>query len=62
MIRLLGNYGGHVAGKAIMRMIGLDCGPVRQPLDNITAAQFAGLQRDLEGIGLFDAIKPGSGH
>ena len=37
--------------KAVMRMIGLDCGPVRPPLVNITEKQYEGLRADLEKIG-----------
>jgi N-acetylneuraminate lyase len=47
-------YGGLPAGKAIMRMIGLDCGPVRRPLRDLTPTQFDSLRRDLESVGFFD--------
>ena len=45
--------GGLAACKAIMPMIGIDCGPVRLPLRNLTAEQLAGLRAELERIGFF---------
>jgi len=36
-----------------MKMIGIDCGPVRPPLRNLPEEQFAELQRRLEEIGFF---------
>ena len=53
-IELLGKYSGGGAGKAIMKITGLDCGPVRLPLRNLTDEQEAGLRADLERIGFFD--------
>ncbi len=47
-------YGGLPAAKAIMKMIGLDCGPVRLPMQNISDEQAASLRDDLEAIGFFD--------
>lgn len=54
MIDVLIRYGGLTAGKAIMRLIGLDCGPVRLPLSDLSPAQQEALRRDLEGVGFFD--------
>lgn len=56
MIEILIRYGGLTAGKAIMRLIGLDCGPVRLPLSDLTVMQSEALRRDLEGAGFFDSI------
>jgi N-acetylneuraminate lyase len=58
-IEVFCRYGGMPANKAIMKLIGLDCGPVRPPLPQITPAQEAALKADLEGIGFFDAIRAG---
>ena len=49
--------GGQPAFKSIMKMIGLDCGPVRLPLRNQTAEQYAALQQELEALGLFSALQ-----
>lgn len=56
MIEILIRYGGLTAGKATMRLIGLDCGPVRLPLSDLTVTQSEALRRDLEGVGFFDSI------
>jgi N-acetylneuraminate lyase len=47
------------ANKAIMKLIGLDCGPVRPPLPQITSAQESAMQADLARIGFFEAIRVG---
>ena len=42
------------ASKALMAMLGLDCGPVRLPLIPPTPEQLAGLRTQLTEIGFFD--------
>jgi N-acetylneuraminate lyase len=54
MVNAIDRYGGLPAQKAMMAMVGLDCGPVRPPLRNLTGAEQQGLQRELERIGFFD--------
>jgi N-acetylneuraminate lyase len=51
IIAVMARHGGLPAGKAMMKMQGLDCGPVRPPLRNLTAEQFAMLQQDLAAVG-----------
>lgn len=46
-------HGGLPAGKVMMKLIGLDCGPVRLPLRNLTPADEAALRSDLERLGFF---------
>ncbi|OAM89184.1 dihydrodipicolinate synthase family protein [Termitidicoccus mucosus] len=58
-IEVFCKYGGMSANKVIMKLIGLDCGPVRQPLSQITSAQEAALKADLERIGFFEAVRVG---
>jgi N-acetylneuraminate lyase len=53
-IEIHNRYGGLVAGKAMMKLVGVDCGPVRLPLRAITAQDEAKLRADLEKIGFFD--------
>ena len=43
--------------KAMMAMIGLDCGPTRMPLRPLEASAFAALKADLEQLGFFDWIQ-----
>jgi len=47
-------HGGLPAAKAMMKMIGLDCGPVRLPQRNLTARQCDQLKAELEQIGFFE--------
>ncbi len=53
MVDILIKYGGITAGKAIMKMIGIDCGPVRLPLQNLSQTQYESLYEDLKQIGFF---------
>jgi N-acetylneuraminate lyase len=50
MITLLGKYGGIAAGKAYMKLIGLDCGEFRLPVKNMTAEEFKLFKADTEKI------------
>jgi N-acetylneuraminate lyase len=50
-IAVMARHGGLPAGKAMMKIVGLDCGPVRPPLKNLTAAEFESLRQDLERVG-----------
>ncbi|MHC4702504.1 MAG: dihydrodipicolinate synthase family protein, partial [Planctomycetota bacterium] len=54
MVRLLYNYRGQPAFKAIMGLLGLDCGPNRLPLETLSADEVQAMKRDLEGVGFFD--------
>jgi N-acetylneuraminate lyase len=51
IIAVMARHGGLPAGKAMMQLIGLDCGPVRPPLKNLLAEERDALQRDLERVG-----------
>jgi len=42
---------GLACSKASMKLLGLDCGPVRTPLRNLTEKQFAAYAARLESIG-----------
>jgi N-acetylneuraminate lyase len=54
IIQIFIRHGGLVAGKAMMKMIGLDCGPARLPLRSLSDVQQAQLRSDLEVAGFFD--------
>ncbi len=54
MISVFIRFGGLSAGKSIMRLIGLDCGPVRLPLRSLSEAKENELCTELEKIGFFD--------
>lgn len=52
---ILGKYRGNiVGGKRIMKFLGLDCGPNRIPLQNISEEEEKTLKEDLEKIGFFN--------
>lgn len=54
MVRLIVRYGGLPAQKAIMKMIGTDCGPVRLPLRTLSPEDYRAFEKDLEKIGFFE--------
>jgi N-acetylneuraminate lyase len=56
IVRTFVPYGPREAQKAIMKMIGLDCGPSRLPLMTLPAEKYEALRRDLEAIGFFDLV------
>lgn len=49
-------FGSVAAQKAIMRMIGVDCGPVRPPLRDLSEEEYRELYCRLEALGLFAAL------
>jgi N-acetylneuraminate lyase len=54
LVTLLIKYGGGVrAGKAIMKMIGLDCGPCRLPISPFTDEEFINMKSELDEMGFF---------
>ena len=54
MISLLEQFGGLPAGKAVMKMVGLDCGPPRLPQRPLSQRQSEELREGLERIGFFE--------
>lgn len=53
-ITVLQKHGGMAAGKSVMKFIGVDCGAVRLPLRQVSAATEQGLRKDLDQIGFFE--------
>ena len=54
VVEILNKYGGGVrAGKAIMEIIGIDCGPCRAPLKKITSTERNKLIEELKLINFF---------
>lgn len=59
MISILYRFGAPpVWAKAVMKMIGLDCGPPRTPLRPLTGERFDALRAALERIGFFEFRRP----
>jgi len=52
-VQLLFKYGGAATGKAIMNLIGQDCGPVRSPMVSLSIAEVKALEKDLQAIDFF---------
>lgn len=57
IIQAFSRFGGLAPQKAIMALIGLDCGPVREPLRPLGADEIDALAEELERIGFFDLIE-----
>lgn len=59
MIRILQKYGGAItAGKSIMKMLDIDCGPCRLPLRTLKKEEEKELKKELDSISFFQyAIK-----
>ena len=53
IVEVMLRHGGLPAGKAIMKLIGLDCGGVRLPLRSLNASAVSQLKADLEKVGFF---------
>ncbi|MBN1124930.1 MAG: dihydrodipicolinate synthase family protein [Sedimentisphaerales bacterium] len=49
-----GSYDFMASVKAVMKMLGLDCGQPRMPLCSITPEQYEALQKKLQELGFFD--------
>jgi N-acetylneuraminate lyase len=54
IIEIFIRNGGLAAGKAIMKTIGLDCGPTRLPLRPLDEPQQAKLRDELQSAGFFN--------
>ena len=53
VVNIIIKYGGGVrGGKAIMKLIGCDCGNCRPPISSFTNEEYASLKNDLLRIGV----------
>jgi N-acetylneuraminate lyase len=50
-------YGSLAAQKAIMSMLGIDCGPTRLPVRALSADAVAALRSDLAALGFFEWLR-----
>lgn len=57
MVRLIAQYGGLAAQKYMMKLAGMDCGPVRLPLRDLYPAEKNSLEAALRKMGFFNWIK-----
>ena len=51
---IMNKYGGFAAGKAIMKMIGLDVGPARLPVHSLSSVESSNLEQELSQVGFLD--------
>ncbi|UCG49209.1 MAG: dihydrodipicolinate synthase family protein [Phycisphaerales bacterium] len=58
MIQLLSRYGAQPAFKATMKLLGVDCGPTRLPLEKLSSEQMQQLKEELDRIGFFEWALP----
>lgn len=54
IVRIINKYGGLRAQKAMMKLIGMDCGPVRLPLRRLDAQELKEMEKDLRQTAFFD--------
>lgn len=53
LVQTLVKYGVMASGKAILKMLGVDCGPVRAPLNNLSSQKEQALYNDLLDLDIF---------
>jgi N-acetylneuraminate lyase len=53
LIEVLRKYGEIPVAKAIMTMMGVDCGPARTPLGKLSSEQVEAIRRELRGLDVF---------
>jgi N-acetylneuraminate lyase len=57
IIAALSRHGGMAAGKAVMKLLGIDCGPVRLPLQKVSPDSYEKLRVELLGLGILPVSK-----
>ena len=58
MIRVIIRRRGLAGQKAVMKIIGMDCGPTRLPVSALSEAEQSELRKELEAVGYFEWIRP----
>ena len=56
MIEVMFRTCGRASLKTMMAMVGIDCGPVRRPLEPATGEQVAALRKKLTAMGWFEWV------
>lgn len=61
LVDILNKYGGAtVAGKALMKYVGIDCGPCRSPLASLNDDAYNNLIDEIQKLALFNPETPGA--
>jgi len=61
LVRPIYHFRGQPALKAMMKLIGLDCGPTRLPQMALSPAELEALRQEMDALGFFDAVRPQTG-
>jgi N-acetylneuraminate lyase len=56
MVKILHRYRGNPAYKAMMKLLGINCGPSRLPLVTLNEQELESMKQELDEIGFFDWI------
>jgi N-acetylneuraminate lyase len=60
VVNALNKFGGPIAaGKALMKQVGVDCGPCRLPLKNLKEPNFKNFAMEIESIGVLKPAESG---
>jgi N-acetylneuraminate lyase len=60
VVEILNKYGGAIAcGKALMKQVGVDCGPCRLPMKNLQGKNYKNFVNEIESIGVLKPEKSG---
>jgi N-acetylneuraminate lyase len=60
VVKILNKYGGPIAaGKALMKLVGVDCGSCRLPLKNLNQTNYKNFLDEIESIGVLKPAKSG---
>jgi N-acetylneuraminate lyase len=54
LVRIIVKYGGLPAQKIMMKLAGMDCGPVRLPLRQLSLPEILSLEKELQKTGFFE--------
>ncbi len=57
-VNIFVKYGGLNAGKALMKMSGIDCGAPRLPLAELSPASYAQMKEEFSAAGFFERLEP----
>lgn len=60
VVNILNKFGGPIAaGKALMRQVGVDCGPCRLPLKNLRETRYENFTNEIDSLGVLEPVKSG---
>lgn len=57
LVRIITRYRRHAGLKATMKLIGIDCGPNRLPIESLQSKEVEQMRRELESAGFFESAR-----